>query len=94
MKLLNKYIGIYILEKKDELEKILDEIDYLKQKVNYTWASDIDKDEIIETFYKYYDMGIVELDTLLHFTHLKDVTLREKTYIFVSYFTNKRIIFN
>lgn len=94
MKRLSKYIGIYILENKFELEELLNKIDLVKAKMpHYIWIDDIDANEIVEAYCRYFNTDIMVVDSILHHLHLNDPTLREHTYIFVAYYKNKYINF-
>lgn len=94
MTLLSKYLALYMLENKDELEEILDKIDIIKSNMTeYPWVNEINFEDVTETFYENYNTNVMVVDTMLHHIHLKDNSLREKTYIFVGVYLNKRINF-
>jgi len=91
---LSKYIGLFILENRFELENLLEKIDSTKEKmITYPWLDEVITSEIIEVFYKHINTDLMVLDTILHDLHLKDPTLREKTYAFVAYYKNIYINF-
>ena len=91
---LSKYIGLYILENKCELEPLLDKIDKTKEKMpDYDWLKEVISTDIMEIFYRHLNTDIMIIDSLLHHLHLNDATLRERTYILVAYYKNKNIIF-
>lgn len=90
---LSKYIGLFILENRFELENLLGKIDSTKERmITYPWLDEIIASEVIEVFYKHINTDLMVLDTILHDLHLKDPTLRKKTYTFVAYYKN--IYFN
>ena len=91
---LNKYLGLYILENKYELEGLLYKIDFIKDKmIQYPWINDINESEIIEIYYRHINTDIMVIDSIIHHLHLKDPTLRDNTYLFVAYYKNVRINF-
>ena len=91
---LSKYIGLYILENKCDLEPLLDKIDKTKQKMpDYDWLKEVISTDITEIFYRHINTDIMVIDSLLHHLHLNDATLREKTYTLVAYYKNININF-
>ena len=91
---LSKYIGLYILENKYELEGFLDKINFTKEKMpGYIWLDEIIESDVIEVFYRHISTDIMVLDSILHHLHLKDPTLREKTYTVIAYYKDIRINF-
>jgi hypothetical protein len=91
---LSKYLGLFILENRFELENLLEKIDYTKEKMpDYPWLDEIIASEVIEVFYRHVNTDLMVVDSILHHLHLKDQTLREKTYIFVAYYKNIYINF-
>ena len=94
MTLLSKYLGLYMAENKYELEGILDKIDIIKKNMSeYPWINEINFEDVAKTFYENYNTNIMVVDTMLHHVHLQDNSLREKVYIFVGVYLNKRINF-
>ena len=94
MTLLSKYLGLYMAENKYELEGILDKIDIIKKNMSeYPWINEINFEDVAKTFYENYNTNIRVVDTMLHHVHLQDNSLREKVYIFVGVYLNKRINF-
>lgn len=94
MRLINNFIALYLLENKDELEQVLDNIDNIKKSMpSYSWVEEINKHEIYHIFYENYNKSIMVIDTMLHYIHLKDYTLRNKCYIFIAYYLNVTINF-
>lgn len=94
MTLLSKYLGLYMAENKYELEGILDKIHIIKKNMSeYPWINEINFEDVAKTFYENYNTNIMVVDTMLHHVHLQDNSLREKVYIFVGVYLNKRINF-
>ena len=94
MTLLSKYLGLYMAENKYELEGILDKIDIIKKNMSeYPWINEINFEDVAKIFYENYNTNIMVVDTMLHHVHLQDNSLREKFYIFVGVYLNKRINF-
>ena len=94
MTLLSKYLGLYMAENKYELEGILDKIHIIKKNMSeYPWINEINFEDVAKTFYENYNTNIRVVDTMLHHVHLQDNSLREKVYIFVGVYLNKRINF-
>lgn len=94
MTLLSKYLGLYMAENKYELEGILDKIHIIKKNMSeYPWINEINFKDVAKTFYENYNTNIMVVDTMLHHVHLQDNSLREKVYIFVGVYLNKRINF-
>ena len=94
MTLLSKYLGLYMAENKYELEGILDKIHIIKKNMSeYPWINEINFEDVAKTFYENYNTNIMVVDTMLHHVHLQDNSLREKVYIFVGVYLNKRVNF-
>lgn len=88
MNILNKYLALFMLERKETLEEMLGEINTLKFKLQNThpWVYDLILDEVIYEFYSNYNTDIHILDTILHYVHVQDESLRGKANLLVSYF--------
>lgn len=91
---LSKYIAIYILENRDELEGFIENINKTKAKMpDYNWLDELIEMDVIEVFYRHLNTDIMVLDTILHHLHLKDITLRDKTYTVIAYYKDIHISF-
>lgn len=93
---INKYLALFMLERKDELHNMLYKINDLKRTLvsTYPWTEGIIFEEIFEEFYNYYSTDVILVDTMLHYIHIEDPSLRDKVSIFVSFYLNYRINFH
>lgn len=93
---INKYLALFMLERKDKLHNMLYKINDLKRLLvsTYPWAEGIVFEEVFEAFYTYYNTDVVLVDTMLHYIHIEDPTLRDKVSIFVGFYLNNRINFH
>lgn len=88
MSALNKYLALFMLERKETLEEMLNEINSLKFKLKDThpWVNSLVLDEVIYEFYSNYNTDIHIVDTILHYVHVQDESLRGKVNLLVSYY--------
>ena len=96
MNRLNKYLALFMLERKDELEQMLCIINDLKRdlKDDYPWTQSLLLEEIIDEFYSNYSKDINVVDTLLHYIHIEDPSLRDRVLLLVAYYFKKYVKFH